>query len=41
MFRLTRREQVLILGLCLALFVGAIVQHFRAAGKVPAQVESK
>jgi hypothetical protein len=31
MFRLTRREQLLVLGLCLTIFLGAVVKHFREA----------
>jgi len=41
MFRLTRREQAIVLALCSALFAGAIIQHFRVAARTPARVESK
>ena len=41
MFRLTRGEQLLIVGLGLALLVGAVVKHVRATVFQQQQVESK
>ena len=40
MFRLTRGEQLLVVGLGLALLVGAVVKHVRAT-VLQQQVESK
>ena len=41
MFRLTRGEQLLVVGLGLALLVGAVVKHIRATVFEQQQVESK
>jgi hypothetical protein len=41
MFRLTRGEQLLVVGLGLALLVGALVKHVRATVFQQEQVESK
>jgi hypothetical protein len=39
--RLTRREQLFILALFLAIFIGAVVKHFReGAPRIPAALES-
>jgi hypothetical protein len=40
--RLTRREQLFILALFFAIFIGAVVKHFRdGVPRVPAPLESK
>ena len=41
MFRLTRGEQFLVVGLGLALLLGAVVKHVRATVFQQQQVESK
>jgi hypothetical protein len=41
MFRLTRGEQLLVVGLGLALLVGAVVKHVRGNIVQQQQVESK
>jgi hypothetical protein len=39
--RLTRREQVFILALFFAIFIGAVVKHFRESGlRIPPPLES-
>jgi hypothetical protein len=41
-FRLTRREQLFILALFFAIFIGAMVKHFRdGVPHAPAPLESK
>jgi hypothetical protein len=40
--RLTRREQLFILGLFFAIFIGAMVKHFRdGVPRVPTPLESR
>jgi hypothetical protein len=40
--RLTRREQLFILALFFAIFIGALVKHFRdGVPRIPAPLESK
>ncbi|HZC36779.1 MAG TPA: hypothetical protein VE242_14245 [Chthoniobacterales bacterium] len=40
--RLTRREQLFILALFFAIFIGAVVKHFRdGVPRTPAPLESK
>jgi hypothetical protein len=41
MFRLTRREQLVVVGLCLTIFLGAVVKHFRETLPRLAHRESK